>query len=100
MPAIVRGATTRKSAKPKASPKAGGSRARRGAAVYGASGRFAGIPPKTAAMATVGIGCLLTVVLLATGGRGQAVVSRIGRGLDNSFASVGFAVREVKVVGA
>jgi cell division protein FtsQ len=40
------------------------------------------------------------VALLATGGRGQALLDGIGRGIDRSFGAAGFAVRRVVVQGA
>jgi len=111
MPAVVRGQPTRKSAGAQGggkgsaggrntAPRAPASRPRKPAATYAGGGRFDGISPALATGVAAAVVLTAAVALLATGGRGQALVDGIGRGIDHGFGAAGFAVRRVVVQGA
>ncbi len=105
MPAVVRGQPTRKTgtgrggARTPSGSRTTAARGRKPAATYGGTGRFDGLSPSLATGIAAGMVLLATVALLATGGRGQAVVHGVARGIDNSFGAAGFAVRHVVVQG-
>ena len=104
MPAVVRGQPTKASGAPKgakARPQAPrGKAVRRGVPIYGGRGTFTGISPQVAWIAALCVFGVAGVTLLATGGRGQAIATGIGRGVDNTFGAMGFAARDVRVQGA
>ena len=99
MPAVMRGASAAKTR----SGAGRGSRAK-GPAAYapgklrGAKG--VGLKPQVAvgaATAVLGAGLIL---MLATGGRAQAVVGALGHGVDHRLGAAGFRVATVEVKGA
>lgn len=104
MPAVMRGGTgggkrggggARKS---KPAPAPSRSSAYSPAKLRGAKG--SGLPPQ-AAMGAAGVIAVAGVILmLSTGGRGEALAAGIGHGLDNQMAGAGFRVAAVHVQGA
>src|SRR5258706_16029969 len=95
MPAAVRGGS-RSAARPptKAPPKA------RAARPATPPREAHGLSPK---WALIGAATVLTLALgatLATGHRGEMLVSAIGTGVDGKFGDIGFRLRTVEVLGA
>ena len=96
MPAVMRGG---------AAPKRGGGRGgKRQPATYApaklGSAGASGLKPTGAAMAA---GCVLLVgvaLLLGTGGRAHKLMDATGHAIDGRFATMGFKVAHVKLVGA
>ena len=98
MPALARGSTGKK-------PRGGGGRTRaKGPASYAplklrAAGGV-GLPPQAALGAACTVLTAGLVLMLATGGRAQALGAAIGHGLDDRMGKMGFHVAAVRVVGA
>lgn len=105
MPAVMRGGSGGAKrggggrAKSAPSPKSarGGSGYRPGK-LGGAQG--VGLQPQAAAGAAGLVLIAGIAILLATGGRAQALTGAIGRGLDNQMGAVGFKVAQIHVQGA
>jgi len=101
MPALMRGGpqgAKRSGGRSKAKPAAARSNVYSPAKLRGASG--VGLPPQTAfAAAAVVLGAGV-VLMLATGGRGEALAENAARALDEKMATVGFRVAAVHVQGA
>ncbi|MBS0362299.1 MAG: FtsQ-type POTRA domain-containing protein [Proteobacteria bacterium] len=110
MPAAVRGGT-RPRAKPssKTPPQA----ASKGATAKGAASQRApakarkapvaehhGLSPKVALIGSAAILAIALTATLATGHRGERLVSAIGTGIDNRFGAAGFRLKNVEVQGA
>jgi cell division protein FtsQ len=100
MPAVMRGGNSRgkpaarKPAKPKAGPKA----AYNPAKLKGVHG--AGLKPQAALAAAGAVFAGGLVLMLATGGRAQALAETMRGGLDHRFAAAGFRVASLQIKGA
>lgn len=102
MPAAVRGGSRRQAKPPTKAPQ----RAARPAKAT--AGRRAASPlrethgpsPATALIATAAVLTLVLGVTLATGHRGQRMVSAIETRVDNRFGAAGFRLRTIEVQGA
>jgi cell division protein FtsQ len=97
MPAVMRGKPARKPPQVRNS-RAKGPAAYAPAKLRGAAG--VGLEPQTALAGACSVFVAGLVLLLATGGRAQAVVTAVGHGLDNRMGAMGFRVRAVEVKGA
>ena len=64
------------------------------------SAKGSGLPPQVAVGAAMTVFAAGIVLMLATGGRGEALAAGIGRGLDNQMGKAGFRVAAVHVQGA
>jgi len=86
---------------PKAKPGRGSGR---GASAYTpgklSGARGAGLKPQAAFAAAGAVLAAGVILMLATGGRAQAVATAVGRGLDNQMGAAGFRVSAVHVQGA
>lgn len=105
MPAVMRrGTPSPQGRAPSAGRKGKPSAAARGGSAYspaklrGAKG--VGLKPQAAFAAAGAVVVAGVVLMLATGGRAQALVGAIGQGLDNQMAAIGFRVAAVQVQGA
>ncbi|HTI66362.1 MAG TPA: cell division protein FtsQ/DivIB [Caulobacteraceae bacterium] len=99
MPAVMRGGNGNR--KPKGAGRGGrakGPAAYAPAKLRGAAG--VGLPPQVAVSAACGVFVAGLILLLATGGRGEALVGAVGHGLDNRMGAMGFRVATVQVRGA
>jgi cell division protein FtsQ len=99
MPAVTRGSTSGKK------PRGGGRGSRAKAPAPYAPGKLrgaagVGLPPKAALTAASGVLVAGLVLMLATGGRAQALAGAVGHGLDNRMGDLGFRVATVQVKGA
>jgi len=94
---LAAGKSPRKAAKKpsaKAAPRAG-----RGVSKMAAA-KSAGLPPRLALAGSLLVLALVAVAVLATGGRGQALVDGARRAVDTRFASLGFSIAEIHLQGA
>ncbi|OYX29663.1 MAG: cell division protein FtsQ [Caulobacterales bacterium 32-69-10] len=94
MPAVMRGASQGK----KARGGRGKAPAYAPAKLRGASG--VGLKPQVALAGACSVFAAGLVLMLATGGRAQALVSAIGHGLDNRMGAIGFRVARIEIKGA
>ena len=102
MPAVMRGGSGggkrggggARKAKPAASRPSAYSPSK----LRGAKG--AGLPPQVAMGAAGVVAAAGVILMLSTGGRGEALAAGIGRGLDNQMGAAGFRVAAVHVQGA
>ncbi|HTK33937.1 MAG TPA: cell division protein FtsQ/DivIB [Caulobacteraceae bacterium] len=98
MPAVMRGGSAGKTS------RSGGRGTRKGPATYAPaklrSAAGVGLKPQAAvaaAGAVLGAGLIL---MLATGGRAQALAAAVGHGIDHRLGAIGFRVAAVQVKGA